>query len=108
LIATDHIIGLRLNGLKFFFYAIPISHVLLSTTAMETETRAKEATVVTALRNDRLDSREFNWENQADRGKIITVLDRLKAIVKKRGNDSELTLTNPNNNKTLIFETEMG
>jgi hypothetical protein len=56
---------------------------------METETRAKEETVVKALRNDRLDSREFNWENQADRGKIITVLDRLKTIVKKRGNDSE-------------------
>jgi len=79
-----NVFGVRLNGLTFFFYVIPLSNSVLS--AMENKTRAREVTTV--FRLQRCSECRFDWMKENDRIIIITMMDALQACASQRGAQS--------------------
>jgi hypothetical protein len=77
--AEDPIYGVRLNGLAFYFYVIPVSKAILE--AMSQSVRATRGTKV--FRSQRLD-----WDKVEDRKDIITILDTIRGKLAVSGGTS--------------------
>ena len=76
------VIGVRVSGLKFWFYRIENPKVLLS--AMSSKVGVDEETIVEKLGG----SDGFNFLDSEDRTKIITTLDHICTVVKREGEES--------------------
>jgi len=76
------VIGVRVSGLKFWFYRIENPKLLLS--AMSSKVGVDEETTVEKLGG----SDGFNFLDFEDRTKIITTLDNICTVVKREGEES--------------------
>jgi hypothetical protein len=70
----------RINGVNFHFFVIPVSEHILS--SMENLNLAREVSIIYKLKTY---SSEYDFKDKNDRGMIIEILDYMCAYVKKRG-----------------------
>ena len=76
---ANEIVGVRLNGLLFYFYIIPVSSYILQ--AMEKTVEAKNGTSVKR-------SFKYDWSNKEERVQIINIFDRIRMKLFRDGNKS--------------------
>ena len=76
----DVLFGVRVNGLRFYFYVIPVSDAILK--AMKTKRVAESETDVLCLYDG---GNYFDWGVAERRSVIIKVLDKVRSYMSTRG-----------------------
>jgi len=83
--ANETLFGVRVNGLHFFFYSIPVSDAVLD--AMRSVTEAQSATVVSRLYSEN-GQNYLDWTDGKERKTIIQLLDWMRDHLLGRGSVS--------------------
>lgn len=81
--ADGNIFGVRVNGLDFYFYLIPVSETVL--TAMSAMFATTTDTTVFKLAKQNSTTCSFDWTEKSDRKIIITMLDAFSNFIRHRG-----------------------
>ena len=81
----DTLFGVRVNGLKFYFYSIPVSDAVL--TAMSNSRTSTAPTIVYRLMNKNAVC--LDWAVKEQRAIIIEVLDAVRSYLSEEGSKSQ-------------------
>jgi hypothetical protein len=79
--------GVRVNGLEFYFYLIPVSETVL--TAMSDMSATTTDTIVFKLACPDSTTCSFDRTEESDRKIIITMLDAFSTCIRHRGSISQ-------------------
>jgi hypothetical protein len=81
--ADGNIFGVRVNGLDFYFYLIPVSKTVLS--AMSNNSATTTSTIVFKLAQTNSSTCSFDWMEESDRNIIIRMLDAFSTYIRHHG-----------------------